>query len=150
MSFMFSGCIKLSELDLGKQFTKIANENEGIFDGLEENQLVIKVPSAIYAGKNEIKLNNGSTDIITFLDNVKVECKYKIEWKKVSSSVDIAQKQINVVLQAEGVNTTYDSAKILTDGISKYLQLYIDEKIVDNLTVTIENQEVKNGNYNVH
>ena len=51
MSFMFSGCIKLSELDLGKQFTKIANENEGIFDGLEENQLVIKVPSAIYAGK---------------------------------------------------------------------------------------------------
>lgn len=145
MSFMFSGCIKLSELDLGKQFTKIANENEGIFDGLEENQLVIKVPSAIYAGKNEIKLNNGSTDIITFLDNVKVECKYKIEWKKVSSSVDIAQKQINVVLQAEGVNTTYDSAKILTDGISKYLQLYIDEKIVDNLTVTIENQEVKNG-----
>ena len=81
MSFMFSGCIKLSELDLGKQFTKIANENEGIFDGLEENQLVIKVPSAIYAGKNEIKLNNGSTDIITFLDNVKVECKYKIEWK---------------------------------------------------------------------
>lgn len=145
MSFMFSGCIKLSELDLGKQFTKIANENEGIFDGLEENQLVIKVPSAIYAGKNEIKLNNGSTDIITFLDNVKVECKYKIEWKKVSSSVDIAQKQINVVLQAEGVNTTYDSAKILTDGISKYLQLYIDGKIVDNLTVTIENQEVKNG-----
>ena len=145
MSFMFSGCIKLSELDLGKQFTKIANENEGIFDGLEENQLVIKVPSAIYAGENEIKLNNGSTDIITFLDNVKVECKYKIEWKKVSSSVDIAQKQINVVLQAEGVNTTYDSAKILTDGISKYLQLYIDEKIVDNLTVTIENQEVKNG-----
>jgi len=145
MSFMFSGCIKLLELDLGKQFTKIANENEGIFDGLEENQLVIKVPSAIYAGKNEIKLNNGSTDIITFLDNVKVECKYKIEWKKVSSSVDIAQKQINVVLQAEGVNTTYDSAKILTDGISKYLQLYIDGKIVDNLTVTIENQEVKNG-----
>lgn len=145
MSFMFSGCIKLSELDLGKQFTKIANENEGIFDGLEENQLVIKVPSAIYSGKNEIKLNNGSTDIITFLDNVKVECKYKIEWKKVSSSVDIAQKQINVVLQAEGVNTTYDSAKILTDGISKYLQLYIDGKIVDNLTVTIENQEVKNG-----
>lgn len=145
MSFMFSGCIKLSELDLGKQFTKIANENEGIFDGLEENQLVIKVPSAIYAGKNEIKLNNGSADIITFLDNVKVECKYKIEWKKVSSSVDIAQKQINVVLQAEGVNTTYDSAKILTDGISKYLQLYIDGKIVDNLTVTIENQEVKNG-----
>ena len=144
MSFMFSECNELSELDLGKQFTKIANENEGIFDGFE-NEIIIKVPKAIYAGENEIKLNNGTTEIITFLDNVKVECKYKIEWTQISNSVDTAQKQIEVLLQAEGINTTYDSSKILTDEISKYLQLYIDEKIADNLIITIEKQEIKNG-----
>ena len=145
MRNMFYGMKKINLLDLGGAFTYISSDNSGMFDGMNSNKFDLKVGEAIYENDNTLKLNADSTDY--FQVSANIECKYKIEWTKISSSIDEENKHLNVVLQAKGINTTYGSNNLNLEKIKDYVEIYVDNEKTIDVTTSISNGTVNGGNF---
>ena len=127
MEDMFKHCGKNSmvALDLGPNFTKIADSNTDFMTGCGTTGAVIYAPEAIYKDLTSFKLNSGDTSTATGAiacsEGRTINPIYKPEWEKVSSSLDKTTNPENptlsVVVKANasktqtinGVNINYNS-----------------------------------------
>ena len=133
MGRMFQLCRGLTSLDLGKNFTRIADSYENMFTDCGNSTTNIYVPESIFYSENGLKLNGtATTEAISYTTGT-IICKYRIEWKKVSSKIVAGKENSNtleVVIQAKGLNTTYSSSTLTTNNI----HIYIDGELADDGT----------------
>ena len=55
--------------------------------------------------KKEIRLNNTSEEKIQFSNNVTIDCKYRIDWKKISSTINTENiENKDIIAFGDGLN----------------------------------------------
>ena len=122
MNYMFGECTNLTVLDLGTAFTNIPTQNEKMLNKCGTIGCIIYCGESIYSDINNMKLNTDSEILINYKIGT-VNCKYKMTWSKLSSSFDVENKRLTIILKATGENTTYkETSSILKkDNISIYI-----------------------------
>ena len=129
MNNMFEKCSKLVALDLGPAFTNIANSNANMLkDCGKSANSTIYCGEAIYGDVKNLRLNSSSSVQVNYLIG-RIECKYRIEWSKVSSILDKENKKLIVTIKAEGINTIYkEGTATLTE---RNIHVYVDGELAD-------------------
>ena len=159
MTRMFSstGTMSMTILDLGPAFTKITEENEGIFYGTgKDGEITIHASEQIYLDKNNFKLNTDAdttdaTKVINYTRGT-INPKYRTEWVKEASALvkdntDLSKSKITITLRGRtnaeaGVDFTSDVESSLT---ADKIHVYVDGEEATGITKTLANANaVKN------
>ena len=159
MTRMFSstGTMAMTILDLGPAFTKITEENEGIFYGTgKDGEITIHASEQIYLDKNNFKLNTDAdttdaTKVINYTRGT-INPKYRTEWVKEASALvkdntDLSKSKITITLRGRtnaeaGVDFTSNVESSLT---ADKIHVYVDGEEATGITKTLANANaVKN------
>ena len=128
MNYMFGECTNLTVLDLGPAFTNIPTQNEKMLNKCGTIGCIIYCGESIYSDINNMKLNTDSGVLINYKIGT-VNCKYKMTWSKFSSSFDVENKKLTIILKATGENTTYkETSSILKKN---NISIYINDELAD-------------------
>ena len=144
MNSMFANCTSMKSLDLGPAFTRISeNNNDNFVQNLGSSSTIVYVGEAIYESEKYFKLNETTTTTINYAIG-KINCKYRLEWRKVSSSLNASTKVMQVVIEVVGVNTTYkaNTANLTVNNIHVLMDGVVADDISKSLSAV---QEIDGG-----
>ena len=148
MSNMFSNCTKLLTLDMGPAFTRIAETHEGMFLNCGTSQIVIYAPESIYADKNNFKLKTDSTEKINIEKGKTIIPRYKPEWSKISSSIDLQNKTVDITFSGK-TNTEYyvsnATSRLTSNNISDSITVKVDGEVASSIKKNMVKQTTENG-----
>ena len=134
MTKMFYNCGNkaMTSLDLGVQFNTIAKKSTDFATNSGTSRNVIYCGEALYYDQNNFKYNGISNEKIQYTKG-KLECKYTIEWKKVSSIIDEKAKEIVVIVNVTGKNTKCKEVLLEAENI----KVYMDNELATGITKRI-------------
>lgn len=156
--FTYCGTNELKTLDLGPAFTRIINNAINSSTGASE--CVIYASEQIYNDMKHFKLSSNSTETEEYGGTIIPI--YKPEWEKVSTSVDVDNKEITVTFKGYAnetfTNGTYTGSysspitSLITAGndASNLLVVKVDGEVAEEITQTITQvSETKNADNEV-
>ena len=143
MRKMFTSCTSMQTLDLGPAFTKIPMSMCTDFvANLGSTTTVVYVGESIYGGTHFFKEGSESNATINYATGT-IECKYKLNVKKVSSTLNKENKSITVIVDITEENTTYKANS--SDLNMEKIHVFIDGIEANDITKTLLNSEEITG-----
>lgn len=126
--FMNCGINKMTEIDFGQYFIKIATENTDFATNVgKDGECTILIPESIYSSLNNFKLN--ATDETTVATNGLLNPIYRPEWIRIQSLYDNAQNPTKIILDVEGkTNTEIYSSNVTNSLKQSDLKVFVDDE----------------------
>ena len=142
--FMNCGVTKMTEIDFGQYFIKIATEHTNFTTNIgKAGECTILIPESIYYSLNNFKMNaNNETTISTrgLLNPI-----YRPEWIRIKSVYDNSQNPTKIILDVEGkTNTDIYTSKVTNTLQQSNLKVFVDGEEAPEIKAVLQSLQKEN------